>query len=126
ETAIYGSAAVRVDSVPAASVTVSPASGSARIGATIQLTGVTKDSAGNLLTRRTVNWMTSNNAVATVSASGLVTGVAAGSATITATSDGQGATAAMTVTNVPVPRGPATPLIAMLLMEARGRVGALP
>src|SRR6266699_1473700 len=52
ETAIYGSAAVRVDSVPVASVTVSPASGSARIGTTVRLTGVTKDSAGNLLTRR--------------------------------------------------------------------------
>src|SRR2546430_2372727 len=126
ETAIYGSAAVRVDSVPAASVTVSPASGSARIGATIQLSGVTKDSAGNLLTRRTVNWMTSNNAVATVSASGLVTGVAAGSATITATSDGQSGTAAMTVTNVPVARVTVTPLIASLLMGAAVQLTATP
>src|SRR2546425_529693 len=126
ETAIYGSAAVRVDSVPVASVTVSPASGSARIGATMQLSGVTKDSAGNLLTRRTVNWMTSNNAVATVSASGLVTGVAAGSATITATSDGQSGTAAMTVTNVPVARVTVTPLIASLLMGAAGQLTATP
>src|SRR5437867_2886670 len=118
ETAIYGSAAVRIDSVPVASVTVSPSSGSARIGATVRLTGVTKDSAGNLLTRRTVSWMTSNNAVATVSASGVVTGVAAGSATITATSDGQSGTAAMTVTNVPVARVTVTPLIASLLMGA--------
>src|SRR5437764_581442 len=70
ETAIYVSAAVRIDSVPVASVTVSPTSGSARIGATVQLTGVTKDSAGNLLTRRTVSWMTSNASVATVSAGG--------------------------------------------------------
>src|SRR5204862_310265 len=83
ETAIYVSAAVRIDSVPVASVTVSPTSGSARIGATVQLTGVTKDSAGNLLTRRTVSWMTSNASVATVSAGGLVTGMTAGSATIT-------------------------------------------
>src|SRR3989454_221816 len=126
ETAIYGSAAVRVDSVPVASVTVSPASGSARIGATMQLSGVTKDSAGNLLTRRTVNWMTSNNAVATVSASGLVTGVAAGSATITATSDGQSGTAAMTVTNVPVARVTVTPLIASLLMGAAVQLTATP
>src|SRR5436309_544690 len=126
ETAIYGSAAVRVDSVPAASVTVSPASGSARIGATIQLTGVTKDSAGNLLTRRTVNWMTSNNAVATVSASGLVTGVAAGSATITATSEGKSGAAAMTVTNVPVATVTVTPAIASLLMGATVQLTATP
>src|SRR5207237_938799 len=88
ETAIYVSAAVRIDSVPVASVTVSPTSGSARIGATVQLTGVTKDSAGNLLTRRTVSWMTSNASVATVSAGGLVTGMTAGSATITGTGEG--------------------------------------
>src|SRR5437016_3834674 len=126
ETAIYVSAAVRIDSVPVASVTVSPTSGSARIGATVQLSGVTKDSAGNLLTRRTVSWMTSNNAVATVSASGMVTGVAAGSATITATSDGQSGTAAMTVTNVPVARVTVTPLIASLLMGATVQLTATP
>src|SRR5437773_3838467 len=126
ETAIYVSAAVRIDSVPVASVTVSPSSGSARIGATVQLGDVTKDSAGNLRTRRMVNWMTSNNAVATVSASGLVTGVAAGSATITATSDGQSGTAAMTVTNVPVARVTVTPLIASLLMGATVQLTATP
>src|SRR5437773_2270515 len=126
ETAIYVSAAVRIDSVPVASVTVSPSSGSARIGATVRLTGVTKDSAGNLLTRRMVSWMTSNNAVATVSASGVVTGVAAGSATITATSDGQSGTAAMTVTNVPVARVTVTPLIASLLMGATVQLTATP
>jgi hypothetical protein len=92
----------------------------------VQLTGVTKDSAGNLLTRRTVSWMTSNNAVATVSASGVVTGVAAGSATITATSDGQSGTAAMTVTNVPVARVTVTPLIASLLMGATVQLTATP
>src|SRR3989454_9193604 len=43
------------------------------------------------------SWTTSNSAVATVSASGLVTGVAAGSGTITATSESQSGTAAITV-----------------------------
>src|SRR6266568_649081 len=126
ETAIYVGAAVRIDSVPVASVTVSPRSGSARIGATVQLTGVTKDSAGNLLTRRTVSWMTSNNAVATVSASGLVTGVAAGSATITATSDGQSGTAAITVTKVPMATVTVTPAIASMLMGATLQLTATP
>src|SRR6266568_550930 len=126
ETVINGSAAVGVDSVPVALVTVSPASGSARIGATVQLTGVTKDSAGNLLTRRTVSWMTSNNAVATVSASGLVTGVAAGSATITATSEGQSGTAAITVTKVPMATVTVTPAIASMLMGATLQLTATP
>jgi hypothetical protein len=44
-----------------------------------------------------VSWAASNTAVATVSGSGLVSGVAAGSATITATSGGVSGTAAITV-----------------------------
>ena len=45
----------------------------------------------------TVTWSSSDDAIATVSASGLVTGVAAGSATITATCEGFTATCAVTV-----------------------------
>src|SRR6266513_1521652 len=49
------------------------------------------------LTGRVVTWATDNGAVATVNASGLVTGAAAGPATITATSEGMIGTAAVTV-----------------------------
>jgi len=51
-----------------------------------------------VLTGRVVGWASSNPAIATVSATGLVTGVAAGAATITATSEGKSGTAAITVT----------------------------
>src|SRR5437773_9063502 len=44
-------------------------------------------------------WATNAAGVAAVSASGLVTGVAAGTATVTATSEGESNTAAMTATN---------------------------
>src|SRR2546427_7274512 len=88
--------------VPVASVTVSPATASVTVGATSQLTATAKDANGTALSGRVVTWATSNAAVATVSASGLVTGVAAGAATITATSEGQSGTSALTVTNVPV------------------------
>src|SRR2546422_1005257 len=67
------------------------------VGVTVQLTATTKDAAGNVLTGRTVTWATSNPAVATVNFTGLATGVAAGQATITATSEGQSGTAAITV-----------------------------
>jgi len=97
-----GTAAMTVTNVPVASVTVSPTTASVTVGATSQLTATAKDANGTALSGRTVTWATSNAAVATVSASGLVTGVAAGSATITATSEGQSGTSAMTVTNVPV------------------------
>src|SRR6266851_730877 len=80
-----------------ASVTVAPSPGTLPVGSTAQLTATTKDAAGNVLTGRTVTWATSNPAVATVNSTGLATGVAAGQATITATSEGQSGTAAITV-----------------------------
>jgi uncharacterized protein YjdB len=61
-----------------------------------------KDALGNVLTGRTVSWGSSNSAVATVSQTGLVTGVAAGSATITATSETKSGTSTVTVTQAPV------------------------
>src|SRR6266568_644050 len=125
EVAIYAAAAAG-DPVGGASVTVSPASGSLQVGATVQLAAVTKDSAGNLLTGGTVNWTISNSAVVTVSASGLVTGIAPGSATITATSEGQSGTAAMTVKKVPMATVTVTPAIASMLMGATLQLTATP
>src|SRR2546425_1970437 len=93
-----GTAAITVATVPVASVTVSPATASVQVGQTVPLTATVKDASGNTLTGRTVTWTTSNASVATVSASGLVSGVAAGAATITATSEGHSGTAAITVT----------------------------
>ena len=83
---------------PVASVIVTPTTATIGPGGTVQLTATTKDAAGNVLTGRAVTWTSGNTAAATVSASGLVTGVAAGSPTITATSEGQSGTASVTVT----------------------------
>src|SRR5262245_43489883 len=84
-----------------ASVTVSPVSASVVAGATQQLQAVVKDSSGTVLTGRTVTWSSSSTAIASVNATGLVSGVAAGSATITATSEGHNGTSAITVTAAP-------------------------
>src|SRR5881396_3720701 len=97
-----GTAAITVTSVPVASVTVSPASASVQAGQTIQLTATPKDANGNALTGRVVTWSSSNTSVATVNAGGFVTSSAAGSATITAASEGKSGTSAITVTSVPV------------------------
>jgi uncharacterized protein YjdB len=104
-----GTATVTVTAVPVASVTVSPASSSVTAGQTVQLSATLKDSAGNALTGRVVTWASSATGVATVSASGLVTGVTAGSATLTATSEGKSGTATVTVTVVPVASVAVTP-----------------
>jgi uncharacterized protein YjdB len=94
-----GTASITVPQVPVATVTVSPASGSVATGSTLQLSATTRDAAGNVLTGRTVIWSSSATGIATVSSSGLVTGVAAGSATITATSEGKSGSSAITVTS---------------------------
>ncbi|MEO7965337.1 MAG: Ig-like domain-containing protein [Gemmatimonadaceae bacterium] len=109
---VQGTATVSVSAVPVASVAVSPASPSVNVGATVQLSATAKDAAGNTLTGRPETWASDNTAIATVSASGLVTGVAVGAATITATVGGISATASVAVTSVPVASISVTPATA--------------
>ncbi len=107
-----GTSAVTVTpaQVPVASVTVTPNPASVAAGGTVQLTATTKDANGNVLTGRVITWGSSNTSLATVNTSGLVTGVAVGGpATVTATSEGQSGTAAVTVTSVPVATVTVTP-----------------
>ncbi|MDH3458423.1 MAG: Ig-like domain-containing protein, partial [Gemmatimonadota bacterium] len=84
-----GTAAVTVAVAPVASVSVTPSTASIFVSSTVQLTATLRDAAGNVLTGRPISWSSNNPGVATVNASGLATGVAAGSAAITATSEGQ-------------------------------------
>jgi alpha-tubulin suppressor-like RCC1 family protein len=87
-----------------ASVTVMPNALALLVGASQQLTAITRDQAGNQLNGRAITWATSDAAVATVTTLGLVQGVGAGSATITATSEGQSGSAAVSVsTSIAVP-----------------------
>ncbi len=121
-----GSSAVTVSTVPVASVSVSPTSASLQTGQTVQLTATPKDASGNPLSGRAVSWTTSNGAVATVSSSGLVTGAAAGSATITATSESQSATSAISVTSVPVASLSVSPASASLSTGQTTQLTATP
>ncbi|RYY15304.1 MAG: T9SS type A sorting domain-containing protein, partial [Cytophagaceae bacterium] len=84
--------------VSVTSMSVSPTSASLAVGAAQQLAATVAPSNA---TNKNVAWSTSNANVATVNSSGLVTAVAAGSATITATTQdgGKTATSAITVTS---------------------------
>src|SRR2546426_506737 len=113
-----GTASVTVANVPVASVTVSPTAPNMYVGGTVQLTATPKDAAGNVLTGRVVTWASSNAAVATVSATGLVTGGAAGGVAIAATSEGQSASATISVANVPVASVVISPTTAVVLVGA--------
>ena len=79
-----------------ASVTVAPVANTVVIGGTVRLTATANDAAGNRLTGRQVTWSSSNTDIALVTA-GIVTGVADGLSTITATAEGKSGTASVTV-----------------------------
>ena len=118
-------AAITVTAVPVASLTITPASANLRVGGTVQLSATTRDAGGNILTGRAITWTSSSTGVATVSANGLVTGVAAGSANIIATSEGKSDTAAVTVTVVPVASLVLTPATATITIGATVQLSAV-
>jgi uncharacterized protein YjdB len=90
--------AITVTAVPVASVVVTPATASLVIGGVQVLVATARDAAGAAITGRAVTWSSSTPAVATVSATGTVSAVAIGSATISATVDGITGSATITVT----------------------------
>lgn len=82
-----------------ATVTLSQSTATLIPGATLQLTATPKDGAGSPVSGEIITWSTGAPNVATVSSSGLVTAVTAGTATITAAIAGKSADAIITVQN---------------------------
>jgi len=94
-------ALITIDSVPpapVATVTLTPPHPSIAAGTTVALTATTRDSNGTVLTGRVVTWSSGTTGVGTVDANGVVTGVAAGTTVITATSEGKQGKDTVTVT----------------------------
>ncbi|WP_161595779.1 Ig-like domain-containing protein [Flavobacterium pectinovorum] len=87
--------AITVAAIPVASVSVTPATASLYAGNTQQLSATIAPANA---TNKTITWTSSNNAVATVNSSGLVTAVSAGTATITTTTQDGNKTATATIT----------------------------
>jgi uncharacterized protein YjdB len=109
---------ITVNPIPVNTVTVSPATASLVLGVTPtqQLTATMRDAANNVLTGRLVTWSSANTGVATVSSSGLVTGIVAGGpVTITATSETKTGTSQITIIPAPVATvavsTPTTPMV---------------
>jgi uncharacterized protein YjdB len=80
-----------------AAVYVTPPSPIITVGQLRQLVATATNSSGEIITGQNVTWTTSAPNVATVAANGLVTGIAGGTAQITATVGGESATADITV-----------------------------
>jgi uncharacterized protein YjdB len=108
-------ASITVTAIPVASIDLQPNTQSLVVGQAAQLQAQPLDDQGNPLVGRMVLFFTNNASVATVTSSGVVTGQAQGTATITATSEGKSATTAVTVN----PRTPNAVIItpAQLLVQ---------
>src|SRR5207247_2382924 len=96
--------------IAVASAEVTPPAATALVGATVQLAATPRAASGNPLSGRAVAWQTTALAIATVDATGLVTGkTVGGPITITATSEGKSGTSSVTITPVPVASVDVTP-----------------
>ncbi|HZJ01066.1 MAG TPA: DNA/RNA non-specific endonuclease [Gemmatimonadaceae bacterium] len=84
-----------------ASVTISPDGATIIEGGTQQFTAVAKDSVDATIPDATFSWSSLNEAVATVSATGVATAISAGTASIVATSGGKADTVTLQVDEPP-------------------------
>ncbi|MDR2917426.1 MAG: leucine-rich repeat protein [Tannerella sp.] len=91
----FGTIIERAPEVPVTSVSISPKSATLMAGGTLQLVATVSPSNA---TNQNVTWSSSNDAVATVDATGKVTAIGAGSAIITATTVDGGKTATFSTT----------------------------
>ena len=87
--------AITVEATPVTSVTLDQTSASLKVGETVSLTATVKPDDA---TDKSVTWSSSNTSVATVSSSGIVTAIKAGSATITVNTNDGGKTATCSLT----------------------------
>lgn len=94
-------ASVAVSEVSVATVSVSPSADTVDIGESTSFTAVARDAAGNVLGARAMTWTTLHPGIASVSSSGVATGLAAGTARIEVMSEGQSDTASVVVTQPP-------------------------
>jgi uncharacterized protein YjdB len=93
-----GSASIRVRTPPVESIELVPAAAEIGISETLDLVAITRDKDGNVVAGPEISWSSSDNQVATISQTGIVTGVAAGTAKITAMVEGEKGWALITVT----------------------------
>jgi hypothetical protein len=100
DTTLFGSAQITVKA-RVSSVTVIPSNAILNVGALLQAVATVVAEPG---VPRTVNWSSSNSAVATVSASGVVTAIAPGSTTIVARSTSDTSVFGAMAVIVPPPR----------------------
>jgi hypothetical protein len=99
-----------------ATVEVAPIAADRQVGQTLQLSATVKDADGNILSGQSVSWSSSASTVASVSASGLVTAHALGTALITAAAGSRSGVATINVVPEPIASISVTPTIDTLIV----------
>lgn len=100
--AVADTVTLSVTNIPVGTVVVAPLQISLLEGQTRQLSVVVTDSTGREITDRPVEWISNDPSKATVSATGLVSAIAAGNVAIAATAEGRGAQTAVIIQQTPV------------------------
>src|SRR5437867_1975953 len=113
-----GRAVVKVRRPVVATVTVDPASVTLAVNQQAQLTATVRSASGKVLKGRTITWSSDAPSVASVSSTGLVKGVASGSATVIATCEGISGSSSVTVSPSPNPVATVTVTPASVSMTA--------
>jgi alpha-tubulin suppressor-like RCC1 family protein len=99
-----------------ASVSVTPPTGTIMPTTQLQLTATARDASHRILPGRALTWRSADSTVATVSAEGLVTGIAPGFTQIVATSENKEGAATIAVIEVPVASVTVTPIVDTVLL----------
>lgn len=120
----HGSAWITMNSPGAASVLVVPTAVTRQVGDTQRLSAVVKDSRGNPIDGARIDWTSSDPSIASV-ASGLVTGRAEGTVSITASSSGKNMTARVTITPPRVASIEITPESVSVRVDGTARLSAV-
>ncbi len=118
---ISGTANVTVIPVPVVAVLIAQRTPSVRPGETVQLSAIAQDAIGRPLAGRTIAWTSKNPATATISNTGLVSGVSTGTTFIVASSEGKSDSVSLRVKSLNAPTI-ATTTPAQLLPGGSGTV----
>lgn len=122
---VMGSATVNVNQVVTTVAVTPPATTLTSIGVTVPLAAQARDANGNPVVGATFSWQSSNAAVASVSATGIVTANSIGSATITATSGTVNATASIRVAQAVAGVSVAPPAITLVSLGETVQLAAV-
>jgi len=105
-----------------AKIEITPPSASLVVQHQVTLQASPMDASGQRLTGRVVYWSSEDPTIATVSSSGVVTGVSPGGVRIAASAEGRSGTATVTVSDVPVASVTIVPDTLTIMPGASGRL----